>query len=315
MRGERHGRTSVGLRVMLVVLMVMAVASGCSTSEGQTDSESPGGVSAVPTSSAAPTSSAVPASPPAPSFAATPSDASGQPAPDGSLAYALAGTVLIYNEPVVAAQVTLHASTAASSAPVPIAATTTDGDGRFAFDAEIAVSANLYLLTSGGLTNMRPGDLPPVVVLGALLGQKRPGEVVINELTTVAGAFAASEYFDGEALRGPGQAIAASAQTAAGLADPSTGGPGTSALADNDQLIMLNTLGNALSSCAWNEPRCGAIVSPSGREPAATTWSGMAATARDPWEVGPIFAIQQGYTAFAPTFQEQPPPAGWVLLP
>lgn len=293
-------------------LVVLLVAAGCSF--GARESEP----SAAASRSPAATGTATP-SKPGESVAASPS---GSTASSGdsqgaeeSVPYAVTGRVLINGQPVVSAQVSLHAASPEGAAQLPpLAVTATDAAGGFALQARAAVLDNLYLLTGGGLTQLRPGELSPQVVLGTLLGRARPAQVVVNELTTVAGAFAASEYFAGESLAGPGDVLAASAVTAAGVVDPVTGVPGAAATADQGQLLMLNTLGNALTSCAWNEPRCAAIVAPVGREPATTTWSGMAATARDPWQVGPIFAIQQGFTAFSPTLQE-PPTGGWILLP
>lgn len=295
-------------------LMAVLVATGCSSDSGQGPSEisasqQPGTASPEVTASAAPTA-ATSVTPTIPGATVTE-----VPVEGGAVRYVVTGKVLIYGEPVVSARVFLHSAPPDQRSTPPLGATTTDGAGQFALQAQVGERDNVYLLTGGGLTQMRPGELSPVVVLGTLLGQGRPPTVVINELTTVAGAFAASEYFVGESLSGSTQDLAESALTAADLVDPVTGVPAAQAAADVGQLTMLNTLGNALSSCAWNEPRCAAIVAPVGREPATTTWSGMAATARDPGEVGPIFAIQQGYTAFSPTFQEEPPSGGWVLLP
>lgn len=290
----------------------MAFLAGCGGGDDDAgaDTASPSLGASSPAADPSPTAPSGPVAPSSPTASAVAPPTTGAVVP-----YTPVGSVLAYNEPIVGATVTLYAAAQPGSAPAVLASTTTGVDGRFAFDAPTATNANLYALTSGGVTNMRPGELSSTVVLGALLGRQRPAEFVINELTTVAGAFAASEYFDGESVAGSGEAIAEAAQVAAGVADSATGAPGVTASSDTEQLLMLNTLGNALSSCVWNEPRCAAIVAPAGREPASTTWSGLAATARDPWEVGPIFAIQQGYTAFSPTFQEAPPASGWVLLP
>lgn len=298
-------------RWILGGLLVVMAATGCSSDAGEGTAGSsatanPDSLSASPTGgpSTTPTGGT-----PAPAASAT-----GQSTAPQSAEYSVSGRVVVAGEPVASASVSLNiAATAQAAAQLPLASATTDTAGGFLLQAPVGELDNVYLLTSGGLTQLRPDAFPSTVVLATLLGRARPDEVVINELTTVAGAFAASEYFAGESLVGPGEVLAESATTAAGLADPATGAPGSGARSDAGQLVMLNTLANALSSCAWNEPRCAAIVAPVGRTPAATTWSGMAATAREPGEVGPIFAIQQGYPVFAPVLQE-PPAAGWILL-
>lgn len=292
-------------------LLVVVATSGCASGAGEGSSGNSAtanpGISASPTGGPTTTPTGEPSTPVV--------SATAQPTSPATAQYSVSGRVLSAGVPVTSASVSLNvAATAPGSAQPPLATATTDAAGGFTMQAPVGELDNVYLLTSGGLTQLRPDAFPSTVVLATLLGRERPSDVVINELTTVAGAFAASEFFASESLVGAGEMLAESATTAAGLADPVTGAPGPSAAADAGQLLMLNTLANALSACAWNQPRCDAIVAPAGREPAATTWSGMAATARDPWEVGPIFAIQQGYPSFSPVLQE-PPAGGWILLP
>lgn len=200
------------------------------------------------------------------------------------------------------------------SAPTEVVAAKVGDDGRFSLAADVSPSAILYVTVNGGISHWGPA-INNQVLLATLLGTQRPASIVVNELTTVASAFAASEYFVGDDLVGDTAGLAADAQTAATMADPTTGQVGNQFDGDAYRLAMFNSLGNALGACIADPPRCGAITRPAGREAANSTWSGFAATARDPEYGQPgMFAIQQGWDTFTPQLQSQPA-NGWYLLP
>jgi hypothetical protein len=63
--------------------------------------------------------------------------------------------------------------------------------------------AILYLVAGGGIAKAsKAGGDNPAVVLLAVLGGKPPQQVVVNELTTVASAFTAARFINGEAISG-----------------------------------------------------------------------------------------------------------------
>lgn len=222
--------------------------------------------------------------------------------------------MLIDGQPVVGGIVGLRMAGVNGAAPADIVADDVDEFGRFVLTAQVPPTAILYVTANGGITHWRTA-MTNQVLLATLLGTQRPPSIVVNELTTVASAFAASEYFVGDDLVGDPGELADSADTAATMADPANGRVGNQFDGDGYRLAMFNSLGNALGACIADPARCGAINNPAGREPGNSTWSGFAAAARDPENPSAgLFAIQQGWDTFTPQLQS-PPANGWYLLP
>ena len=113
----------------------------------------------------------------------------------------LNGRVLGAGAPIANAVVTLW--TASAGAPAQLAQTQTDADGRFALSAPGAQDAILYLVAKGG-TPKAAADKGPndAIALMSLLGTSLPKTVTVNELTTVASAFTAARFINGEAISG-----------------------------------------------------------------------------------------------------------------
>ena len=73
--------------------------------------------------------------------------------------------------------------------------------GSFVRIKESKGDAILYLVAGGGIAKAsKAGGDNPAVVLLAELGGKPPQQVVVNELTTVASAFTAARFINGEAI-------------------------------------------------------------------------------------------------------------------
>src|SRR5688572_22024702 len=87
--------------------------------------------------------------------------------------------------------VTLHEATA--GAPNTIGSAQTGRDGKFSFHIPDASTDSIFYATA------RAGD---GVVLVAIVGPEIRGEVVINELTTVAAAFSMAQFSDGARIAG-----------------------------------------------------------------------------------------------------------------
>ena len=104
-------------------------------------------------------------------------------AADASGAGQIQGQVMGAGAPIANSTVTLWAATA--DMPQQLAQTRTGADGTFALDASAAPgNATMYLVAKGGRTRAS-GDNPAIALL-AVLGNKAPASVVINEFTTVA---------------------------------------------------------------------------------------------------------------------------------
>jgi hypothetical protein len=216
--------------------------------------------------------------------------------------------VSVGRQPLANATVQLYAAQRIG----PLTVGVTDLSGTVTVAAETPVGAGLYLTTRGGQLGEGRGVWAPVELV-TLLGAARPSDVVIDERTTVAAAYAASDF-----VAADGQVIAtdveldAAATAAANLVDPVNG---QLAAGGQDQQATINTLAQAVTACSGREPMCQALTFSGGNQGTqntATTFAGLAATARDPSRGSAgIFAVQQGFDTFTPTLSE--PPAQFVL--
>jgi hypothetical protein len=141
-----------------------------------------------------------------------------------SAAGKLKGQVQGGGAPIASSTVTLWAASA--GAPKQLAQAKTGADGRFALSAARAPGkdAILYLVAKGGqaAANKGSGDNPAIALL-TVLGSKAPESVVINELTTVASAFTAARFINGETILGNPLGLRIAAGNVPNLVDPATG--------------------------------------------------------------------------------------------
>jgi hypothetical protein len=140
-----------------------------------------------------------------------------------SAAGKLKGQVLGGGAPIASSTVTLWAASAGE--PKQLAQAKTGADGRFALSAAKAPGKDtiLYLVAKGGqpAANKGSGDNFAIALL-TVLGNKPPESVVINELTTVASAFTAARFINGEAISGNPLGLRIAAGNAPNLVDPVT---------------------------------------------------------------------------------------------
>ncbi|HZY99034.1 MAG TPA: hypothetical protein VFE36_05635 [Candidatus Baltobacteraceae bacterium] len=114
----------------------------------------------------------------------------------------IAGRVLISGAPVENSTVTLWSASA--SAPKKVGETRSSADGGFSLSTGGAQKdAVLYVVAAGGrpAASKTKGENPALTLL-ALLGSNSPESVVVNELTTVASAFTAAQFINGDAISG-----------------------------------------------------------------------------------------------------------------
>jgi hypothetical protein len=126
-----------------------------------------------------------------------------------------------------------------------------------------------------------------------VLGGAPPDKVTVNELTTVASAFTAARFVNGEAISGHVLGLKIAAGNAPNLVDPVTGGWGKVLLdplnsSMTTTLATLDTLGSLISAYftvaddTWRERFLKAATPPSGVTP-KNTLEAMAGIARAPW--------------------------------
>ena len=129
-------------------------------------------------------------------------------APTDTVVPALSGMVHGGNQPVQGSYIALYATTSAGTgnaaygaSVTPIATTTTDANGDFSFSATPTCSSGqyAYLLAAGGNPGLTSGTNNQAILLMAALGPcssvGSTGFVTINEVTTVAAAYALSGFF------------------------------------------------------------------------------------------------------------------------
>lgn len=195
----------------------------------------------------------------------------------------IAGSVQAAGKPVAGADVTLYA--AATGAPRKLASAKTDDHGSFKMDAGNAPGGSvLYVVAKGPKEG---------VVLLSMLGATHPATIIVNELTTVASAFTAARFINGEAVSGNPLGLRIAAGNAPNLVDPATGKWGKVLLdpinsTQTTTLANLNTLASLIAACAagsddaWRA-RFFKAATPSGGATPKNTLEAMASIAREPW--------------------------------
>ncbi len=236
---------------------------------------------------------------------------------------------------VASSTVTLWAASA--GAPKRLAQTKSASDGRFEVGADETPDKDtvLYLVAKGGVAtiNKGSGDNPAIALL-AILGNQPPANVTVNEFTTVASVWTATQFLNGDALSGPALGLRIAAGNVPNFVDLSTGGYGTT-IADGlnstqtPTLANFATLANVLAGCATRvradacDRLFAAATTPDGKVP-VDTLGAAESIARAPWhQPEKVFALLEAFypvpqgkaplrpTPFMPYLSF--PPSAWVL--
>ena len=203
------------------------------------------------------------------------------------------GQVLCGGAPIARSTVTLWEASA--GAPKKLTETKTDEEGRFVVRSAGQYGDSIvYLVATGGepKANKGRGDNPAIALL-TVLGSKPPVEVVINEMTTVASAFTAARFINGESISGNPLGLRIAAGNLPNLVDPETGGWGKVLLdpinsTQTTTLANLNTLGSLVTASLtvanddWRA-RFFKAATPTGGATPKNTLEAMAGIAREPW--------------------------------
>src|SRR6516164_4168007 len=205
----------------------------------------------------------------------------------------LDGCVKVASQPVAGATVTLYAAGAAD--PAKLAEVKTDDQGAFKLDAgQPPGDSVLYIVTKGGTPKAAESKgANDAITLLAVLGSTPPKTVTVNELTTVASAFTAARFINGEAISGNPLGLRIAAGNVPNLVDLETGGWGKVILdplnsSMTTTMAKLDTLGSLISACAtvadddWRA-RFLKAATPTGGVTPKNTLEAMAGIAREPW--------------------------------
>jgi hypothetical protein len=205
----------------------------------------------------------------------------------------LTGSVQGAGRPIAESTVTLYA--ASEGPPAKLAQGKSDKNGAFKLNFDYTPNGSvLYLIAKGGAPKAAASKgNKDGIVLTTLLGTSLPKTVTINELTTVASAFAAARFINGDAISGKPLGLQIAAGNAPNLVDPVTGGWGkvlldplnstqTTTLANLDTLGSLVSASFTVANDDWRARFFKAATPPSGVTP-ANTLEAMAGIARAPW--------------------------------
>jgi streptogramin lyase len=228
------------------------------------------------------------------------------------------------SEAIVAATVTVYSSSDGNGEQA-LGQGETDSNGAFAVSylAPRDEAGVIYLTSRGGRIASQSGDVPASFVLASVLGaEPAVTPITVNELTTVASAFALAQFIDGPALHGNSVGLQMAPRLLRNLVNIATGEVGaTISNADNNPqstysaLRTFNELGNLLASCAHDANVCQSILQqavPLNGTAAQDTFRALANLAKTPWlDPVPLFN-QVAVNTYQPDLGTHAPSA-WTL--
>jgi hypothetical protein len=234
------------------------------------------------------------------------------------------GLLLSGDVPIAAATVTAYSSSDGNGTEALGAGSTdTAGAFEFSYTAPSDSTGVIYLVSKGGHLASQTHDVPASFVLASVLGASpEVSTITINELTTVASAFALAQFIDGPALQGNSIGLEMAPRLLRNLVNIETGEPGATITNDaNDPqstfstLRTLNELGNLLASCANDARVCQSILQlalPLDGTAAQDTFRALANLAKTPWlNPVPLFSLVAD-NAYQPDLGTNAPSA-WTL--
>ena len=237
---------------------------------------------------------------------------------------------------IAQAEVTLYRAGRIDGEPADmLGSAVSDADGKFSINYVLPRPNDvLYAIARQGsplsvdakASRSLAGPTSRFTELAAVLGTASgvPANAYLNELTTVATAYAMSRFLDGRNIAGPSPGLQNAAATAANLTDVATGGlstvlvtrpngPATSTRA------QFNSLANLLAACiqARTTKPCDLLsqLSWSGRGPAPTnTLAAIHQIALNPWNnVDQLFGLSTLSNTYRPSLGAGQKPDAWTI--
>ena len=187
--------------------------------------------------------------------------------------------------------VTLYA--AGTGAPAQLAQGKSDERGAFNLTyGDAPADSVLYLVAKGGTPKAGKGASESLALL-ALLGKAPSTKVTVNEFTTVASAFTAARFIQGESISGNPLGLRIAAMNVPNFVNLQTGSWGSviidglnltrsTTLSNFNTLASLVTYAGTSASSDWRS-RFFRAATPSGGTTPANTLSAMAGIARESW--------------------------------
>ena len=205
----------------------------------------------------------------------------------------LDGSVQAGGKPIAGAMVTLYA--AGTAAPAKLAEGKTDEQGGFKLGfGQTPADSVLYIVAKGGTPKaaVSKGSSDAIMLL-AVLNNKAPQNLVVNEFTTVASAFTAARFIHRESISGNLLGLRIAAGNVPNFVNLETGSWGkvvidpfnsyrSTTLAKFDTLASLVTYAATSASDEWRG-RFFTAATPDGGSKPSNTLEAMAGIARQSW--------------------------------
>jgi sugar lactone lactonase YvrE len=208
------------------------------------------------------------------------------------------------------AKVTLYQ--ASGGPPAELGSATTDAAGSFEIAAPGSASEGTYYMMA---------DLGQGVVLLAVLGPELPESVTVNELTTVAGAYAAAQLYANGGIQGNPLALQAASAMSGNLVDVSTGASSTvmttSPNADQTNGLrstrsLANLLAAVVQDPAANAAKLFEATTPAGGSAPADTVQALVNLAKNPVvNAATLWEQSKLVEAYAPALEDMP--VAWTV--
>jgi hypothetical protein len=158
-------------------------------------------------------------------------------------------------------------------------------------------------------------------------GSSAPGQVVVNERTTVATGNAFAQFVDGGKIRGNTYGMINAVQMTANLADPETGEVGvilasTPNGAETSTFPTFNSLSNVVANCVASARNCAKLfeaATPPGGSPPRNVLEAIANIVKHPSYPGypsntddPVFLLSKVHPIYQPALTQRP--TNWLLF-
>ena len=201
-------------------------------------------------------------------------------------------------------RVTLYEATNAH--PKMLDSVQTTSTGAFVVHARTSESPGVFYVSA---------DVGQRVQLVAVLGQRLPTSVTIDELTTVAAGYSMAQFTDDGVVSGNGFALQLAAGMNDNLVDAQTGASSQVLLAtpnadQTNSLRETRSLSNLLAACIASKTVTANFLDatrPRTGPPVRTTFQAVANLARAPGQnVDEIYQLTKGSDAYAPALEHQP---------
>jgi hypothetical protein len=248
---------------------------------------------------------------------------------------AFSGKVLVGQKPLIGSSVQLYAAGAggngSNGAALLTDTLTTDSTGAFSVAAGYdcpSADSQVYLVARGGMpgsaTAAANDSIALFTALGACNDAASASPVVINEVTTAAGAYALAQFLSTGGNLGASSTnsvgLSNAVATAQALVDISTGtSPGKTFAANGSfPAAKINTLANLLNSCTSSSSggsACSGLFSAtvtSAGVPKNTLDAALNLVRNPAQNVATLYAMASADSGFAPALATQP--SDWTLF-